>query len=41
VSASDLTLVPELYDAFARRDIPAVFPRLLPEVERHQTELLP
>ena len=30
-----------MYDAFARRDGPAIFARLHPDVEFRQTELLP
>ncbi len=38
---SNLTLVQELYEAFARRDVPAVLARLHPEVELQQTALVP
>jgi ketosteroid isomerase-like protein len=41
VSVSNVALVQELYDAFARRDVPAILARLHPEVELHQTELVP
>jgi hypothetical protein len=40
VSAANLALVRELYDAFARRDVPAVLARLHTEVEMRQTELV-
>lgn len=41
VSAASLALVRETYDAFARRDGAAIFARLHPDVEFHQTPLLP
>jgi ketosteroid isomerase-like protein len=41
VSVTNLTLVQELYDAFARRDVSAVLARWHPEVELRQTELVP
>jgi uncharacterized protein len=40
VYVSNLTLVQELYEAFARRDVPAVLARLHPEVELQQTALV-
>jgi uncharacterized protein len=41
VSVSNVALLQELYDAFARRDVPTVLARLHPEVELQQTELVP
>jgi uncharacterized protein len=41
VSVSNLTLVQELYEAFARRNPPAVLVRLPPAVELQETELVP
>jgi len=41
VAAASLGLVREIYDAFTRRDPAAVFAQLHPDVEFHQTELLP
>lgn len=41
MSAAGLALVRKLYDAFARRDGAAIFARLHPDVELHQTPLLP
>ena len=41
MSVSNLALVQELYEAFARRDVPAVLARLHPEIEMQQTELVP
>jgi ketosteroid isomerase-like protein len=41
VSAADVRLVGEVYDAFARRDAAAVLERLHPDVEIRQTELVP
>ena len=41
MSADDLRVVREIYDAFARRDTAAVFARLHSDVEIRQTELLP
>ena len=41
MSASNLKLVRELYDAFARRVIPVVLAWLHPDVEMQQTELVP
>ena len=41
MSAADVRLVGEMYDAFARRDAAAVLERLDPDVEIHQTELVP
>jgi ketosteroid isomerase-like protein len=40
VSAANLTLVRELYDAFARRDLSAALARLHPDVEIRQTDLV-
>jgi ketosteroid isomerase-like protein len=41
VSAADVRLVGEVYDAFARRDAAAVLERLHQDVEIRQTELVP
>lgn len=41
MSAAAVRLVGEMYDAFARRDGAAVLERLHPDVEIHQTELVP
>ncbi len=41
MSAASLTLVREVYDAFARRDLSAVLARLHPDVEIRQTGLVP
>ena len=41
MSAASLTLVREIYDAFARRDLSAALARLHPDVEIRQTELVP
>jgi ketosteroid isomerase-like protein len=41
VSTASLTLVRDVYDAFARRDLSAVLARLHPDVEIRQTELVP
>ena len=41
MSAANLTLVREMYDAFARRDAVAVLERLHADVEIRQTELVP
>jgi uncharacterized protein len=41
VSAAEVRLVGEMYEAFARRDADAVLERLHPDVEIHQSELVP
>jgi hypothetical protein len=41
VAAASVTLVREIYEAFARRDAAAVLARLDPDVEIRQTELVP
>ena len=41
MSAAEVRLVGEMYEAFARRDAAAVLERLHPDVEIHQSELVP
>ena len=41
MAAASVTLVREIYEAFARRDAAAVLARLDPDVEIRQTELVP
>ena len=41
MSEAGVRLVREIYEAFARRDAPAVLERLHPDVEIRQTELVP
>jgi ketosteroid isomerase-like protein len=41
VSAVGVRLIGEMYEAFARRDAAAVLERLHPDVEIHQSELVP